>query len=103
MRNLRRCWSDCARINGWWISFALRIEGAKMGSTTVSAGRKYSARNSDPKGRIWTSIVRLNEWLEKNDYSEYDNFDGLTAKFLRPFTFENKYRPIALQQAVRRF
>jgi len=74
-----------------------------MGSTTVSAGRKSSARDSDAKGRIWASIVRLNEWLEKNDYSGYDTFDGLSAKFLRPFTFETKYGRIALQQAVRRF
>ncbi len=74
-----------------------------MASMTVSAGKKTEAGNSDAKARIWASIVRLNEWLEKNDYRGYDTFDGLSAKFLRPFTFETKYLRIVLQQTVRRF
>src|SRR5271154_1187478 len=74
-----------------------------MASTTVSAGKKPAAENSAAKARIWESIVRLNGWLEKNDYRGYDTFDGLSAKFVRPFTFENKFLRIALQQTVRRF
>jgi hypothetical protein len=74
-----------------------------MASTTVSAGKKTDAVSGNPKVRIWESILRLNDWLEKNDYRGYDTFDGLSAKFLRPFTFENKYLRIVLQQTVRRF
>src|SRR5271154_3152686 len=73
-----------------------------MASTTVSAGKKTEAENSAAKARIWASIVRLNEWLEKNDYRGYDTFDGLSARFLRPLTFETKYLRIVLQQSVRR-
>src|SRR6516162_11532503 len=53
--------------------------------------------------QIYESVNCLNAWLEKNDYSGYDTFDGLNAKFLRPLTFENKYLRMALQQGVRRF
>jgi hypothetical protein len=74
-----------------------------MASTMVSAGKKAEAVGGHPKARIWKSIVRLNDWLEKNDYRGYDTFDGLSAKFLRPFTFETKYLRIVLQQTVRRF
>jgi len=74
-----------------------------MASMTVSAGKYAGSATSDAKARIWASIVQLNNWLEKNDYHGYDTFDGLSAKFLRPFTFETKYLRIALQQAVRRF
>jgi rhamnogalacturonyl hydrolase YesR len=70
---------------------------------TVSAGNPPQAATSEAKARIWASIVRLNDWLEKNDYRGYDTFDGLSAKLLRPFTFETKYLRIALQQSVRRF
>jgi polysaccharide biosynthesis protein VpsJ len=53
--------------------------------------------------QIYESINRLNSWLENNDYSGYDTFDGLNARFLRPLTFETKYLRMALQQGVRRF
>jgi hypothetical protein len=74
-----------------------------MASTMASAGKQAEAVGGNPKARIWDSIVRLNAWLEKNDYRGYDTFDGLSAKFLRPFTFETKYLRIVLQQTVRRF
>jgi hypothetical protein len=45
----------------------------------------------------------LSEWLEKNDYRGYDTFDGLNARFLRPFAFNNRLLLTALQQGVRRF
>jgi rhamnogalacturonyl hydrolase YesR len=45
----------------------------------------------------------LSGWLERNDYRGYDTFDGLSAKFLRPLTFETKMLRIVLQQSVRRF
>jgi polysaccharide biosynthesis protein VpsJ len=74
-----------------------------MASTTVSAGKQTGAGTSDAKVKIWKALVRLNDWLEKNDYRGYDTFDGLSAKFVRPLTFENKFLRIALQQTVRRF
>jgi hypothetical protein len=76
-----------------------------MGSTTVSAGKNLSA-DSDHKAskdQISESIGRLNQWLEKHDYRGYDTFDGLSAKFIRPFTFETKLLRTVLQQGVRRF
>jgi hypothetical protein len=75
-----------------------------MASTTVSAGRHSAAATTgDAKARIWESIVRLNDWLEKNDYRGYDTFDGLSAVYLRPLTFETKLLRTVLQQGVRRF
>jgi polysaccharide biosynthesis protein VpsJ len=74
-----------------------------MASMTVSAGNHSGAAASDAKKHIWASIVRLNDWLEKNDYRGYDTFDGLSAKFIRPLTFENKLLRTVLQQGVRRF
>lgn len=74
-----------------------------MASTTAFVGEQTVAASANQKARIWESIVRLNGWLEKNDYRGYDTFDGLSAKFLRPFTFETKYLRIVLQQSVRRF
>ena len=59
--------------------------------------------NSALKHQVYESVGRLFEWIEKNDYSGYDTFDGLSAKFLRPLTFDNKFLNIALQQGVRRF
>ncbi len=55
------------------------------------------------KEHVFDSIRRLSDWLEKNDYSGYDTFDGLSSTFLRPLTFENKFLRTVLQQGVRRF
>ena len=55
------------------------------------------------KAEVYKSVHRLLCWLEREDYKGYDTFDGLNARFLRPFTFNNKYLRIALQQGVRRF
>lgn len=75
-----------------------------MASTTVSAGKQSGAvTTGDAKARIWGSISRLNDWLEKNDYRGYDTFDGLSAAYLRPLTFETKLLRTVLQQGVRRF
>lgn len=74
-----------------------------MASTTVSAGKHSAAATAgNAKARIWESIVRLNDWLEKNDYRGYDTFDGLSA-WVRPLTFETKLLRTVLQQGVRRF
>jgi rhamnogalacturonyl hydrolase YesR len=51
---------------------------------------------------LFQSIQKLSRWLEKNDYKGYDTFDGLDSPILRPFTFNNKFLRIALQQSVRR-
>jgi hypothetical protein len=76
-----------------------------MASTTVSAGKAAGKPRTGAitKTQIFESIRRLSGWLEKNDYRGYDTFDGLSAKYLRPLTFENKFLRIALQQGVRRF
>jgi len=71
----------------------------------VSAGKKIKVEGvtSVSKSQISDSIGRLSDWLEKNDYRGYDTFDGLSAKYLRPLTFETKFLRTVLQQGVRRF
>ena len=61
------------------------------------------AGGSTLKGRLHESITRLSGWLDKNDYRGYDTFDGLNARFVRPFTFNNNFLRTVLQQGVRRF
>ena len=55
------------------------------------------------KDLVWNSILRLSDWLEKNNYRGYDTFDGLNSKLLRPLTFETHFLRTVLQQGVRRF
>lgn len=56
-----------------------------------------------PIADIYGSISQLFVWLERNAYRGYDTFDGLSAKYARPLTFENRLLQIVLQQSVRRF
>jgi rhamnogalacturonyl hydrolase YesR len=71
---------------------------------TASVGKSVIVHSNEAaKGEIHISIVRLSNWLAKNDYCGYDTFDGLNSKFLRPLTFENKFLRTALQQGIRRF
>jgi hypothetical protein len=72
---------------------------------TAFAGEFAEGTNnaSEVGADIYDSFRRLFDWLEKNQYRGYDTFDGLSAKYLRPLTFENQYLLIALQQSVRRF
>lgn len=76
-----------------------------MAITKESVGEMRSTQNSNTalKKTIYDSIVRVSRWLEESDYRGYDTFDGLSARFLRPFTFETKLLRIVLQQSVRRF
>jgi polysaccharide biosynthesis protein VpsJ len=76
-----------------------------MANTTAYAGERQGALGASPlvKNQVYESISRLSGWLEKNEYRGFDTFDGLSARLLRPFTFNNKYLRIALQQVVRRF
>ena len=76
-----------------------------MGTMTASAGRQLDVptRNGAAKAQLRASIDRLFGWLEKHEYRSYDTFDGLNAKFVRPFTFETKFLRTVLQQGVRRF
>jgi hypothetical protein len=82
------------------------MTGAKMASTTVSAGKGSGVgenRDKASKDFIFESIGRLNSWLENNDYRGYDTFDGLNSKVFRPLTFETNFLRTVLQQGVRRF
>jgi hypothetical protein len=76
-----------------------------MAVMTASAGEQRVGRGSNAalKATIYDSIGRLSHWLEENDYRGYDTFDGLSARFLRPLTFDTKLLRIVLQQSVRRF
>ena len=58
---------------------------------------------SVPKAQVYDSISRLSAWLERNDYRGYDTFDGLSARYLRPLTFNSPFLRQVLQQGVRRF
>src|SRR5882757_8679850 len=75
-----------------------------MASTMVSAGERLQASGTTRvvKGQVYESIGRLSDWLEANNYAAYDTFDGLSARFARPLTFETKFLRTVLQQAVRR-
>jgi rhamnogalacturonyl hydrolase YesR len=72
---------------------------------TEFAGKVPAVQNrgGEAKTRVYESVCRLSDWLEKNDYSGYDTFDGLSARLLRPLTFNNRFLKMALQQGVRRF
>ena len=76
-----------------------------MEDMTASVGEQLEELKgaSASKSEIYESLLRLFGWLERNEYRGYDTFDGLSARFVRPITFENKYLLIALQQGVRRF
>lgn len=71
--------------------------------SAIAVGRNELSR-SDARFRaqLTESIYRVSNWLAANDYRGYDTFDGLSAKYVRPLTFNNKYLRIALQQGVRR-
>ncbi len=76
-----------------------------MASTTAFVGDAATTKagGSPAKAEIESSIRRLSAWLETNDYRGYDTFDGLSAVYLRPFTFGNPRLRQVLQQGVRRF
>jgi rhamnogalacturonyl hydrolase YesR len=76
-----------------------------MASTTAYVGEARAPGGSKPaiKAAIYKSIEQVYQWLEANDYRGYDTFDGLNARFVRPFTFETRFGRTVLQQGVRRF
>lgn len=76
-----------------------------MASMTASVGEAENTVDSTGAQRtaIQHSIERLCAWLERNDYRGYDTFDGLSARFVRPLTFESRLLRTVLQQGVRRF
>ncbi len=76
-----------------------------MAIMTASAGEQRVAQDSTTASKvmIYESIGRLSHWLEENDYRGYDTFDGLSARFVRPLTFETNFLRTVLQQGVRRF
>jgi hypothetical protein len=69
---------------------------ASVGSISIS-------KEPADKSEIFESLCRLSKWLEENEFSAYDVFDGLNARLLRPFTFHNSFLETALQQGIRRF
>jgi hypothetical protein len=76
-----------------------------MATTTTAPVNPKSTQPANPaeKASIFSSIGRLSDWLERNDYQGYDTFDGLNARYLRPLTFETKLLRTILQQGIRRF
>lgn len=74
-----------------------------MASMMAYAGEKLENKNGIVRQQLYDSISCLSGWLESNDYRGYDTFDGLSATFLRPFTFETKLLRTVLLQGVRRF
>jgi len=53
------------------------------------------------KEKIFNSLKKLEDWIEKNNYKGYEPFDGLSS-FLRIFTFKNIFLERVLQQLVRK-
>lgn len=60
-------------------------------------------RDQSARPEISAALEALFVWLEANDYAAYDTFDGLSARLLRPLTFEKKFLRQVLLQGVRRF
>jgi hypothetical protein len=71
----------------------------------ASVGRYVATAHASARSKalIGASIARLSDWLDANDYRGYDTFDGLSAKYVRPFTLETRVLRTVLQQGVRRF
>lgn len=73
-------------------------------ATMAFAGEQPAIQgNVALKNELSGSIQRLSAWVEQNDYRAYDTFDGLNARFVRPFTFETAFLRTVLQQGIRRF
>src|ERR1700676_609889 len=95
--------------NAWSIWCGSQSQGAKMETMPGSAGSAPDTCSSRSGGtnpalaEIHESVLRLCLWLEANDYSGYDPFDGLNARLMRPLTLENPLLRTVLQQGVRRF
>jgi rhamnogalacturonyl hydrolase YesR len=76
-----------------------------MATIAEFAGKQLPIRDGSrvEQSRILDSLLRLSAWLEANDYRAYDTFDGLSARYARPLTFETRLLRTVLQQGVRRF
>ena len=74
-----------------------------MADTTVYAGNVTVAPAGEAKAEVFSALCRLSKWLDDNDLSAYDPFDGLNAPLARLLTFHNKFLETTLQQGVRRF
>lgn len=76
-----------------------------MAYMTESAGEQIATLKyeSSTRSQILASILRLFEWLERNQYRGYDTFDGLSARLIRPLALDNTFFLMGLQQGVRRF
>src|SRR5579872_931124 len=62
-----------------------------------------SAAHASARTRVYASIERVSDWLERHDYRGYDTFDGLNARYVRPLTFNSPLLRTVLLQGVRRF
>lgn len=72
---------------------------------TASVGKpagSQSDMNVD-QVKILEAELKLYDWLDKHQFKGYDTFDGLSAKLLRPLTFENPILRTVLLQGIRRF
>lgn len=70
---------------------------------TVTPAQPADRASGGAAAEIRAALDRLTGWLRAQDYAGYDTFDGLSAWYLRPLTFERKLPRQILQQAVRRF
>jgi hypothetical protein len=75
-----------------------------MASTKAFVGKPpRDGEVAEPISRqLFESIVRLSDWVVRNNYKGYDTFDGLNSWLLRPLTLETKLLRTVLQQGVRR-
>src|SRR5262249_7725997 len=101
----KRCWDTSMPIRYWWILSVSADGGAIRATTMASAGSQRTVRDENEvvKAELYHSIARLCHWLEAHDYQGYETFDGLSARYMRPLTFETKLLRTVLQQGIRRF
>jgi len=58
---------------------------------------------TDSQRKLHDSLLKLENWVEANDYSAYDTFDGLSSPLAALFTLNHPFLRRVLQQTVRRF
>jgi hypothetical protein len=60
----------------------------------------FPKKPNEAQEQIFSSLQKVQNWVEKNNYRGYEPFDGLSS-FLRPLTFGNLFGERLLQQLVR--
>ena len=53
-------------------------------------------------GKVWQSLEKLRNYIERQDYAGYDPYDALNSPFLKTLSSKSKWVRIAFTQLLRR-